>query len=75
MRNRRDFPEPPSDLAVIGYDDCSVARLPSVSLSSVNQDPQALGTRASDLLLSRIEGREDAQHVLIPATVVLRRSV
>jgi LacI family transcriptional regulator len=65
----------PGELAVIGYDDCSVAKLPSVSLSSVNQDPQTLGTRASDLLLSRIEGREDAEHVLIPPKVVLRRSV
>ncbi|MDZ7875122.1 MAG: LacI family DNA-binding transcriptional regulator [Rhizobium sp.] len=65
----------PGALAVIGYDDCSLAGQPAVSLSSVNQDPLELGARASELLLSRIEGREDAQHVLFPPKVVLRRSV
>ncbi|MGL3608175.1 LacI family DNA-binding transcriptional regulator [Rhizobium sp. G187] len=65
----------PGTLAVIGYDDCSLAGQPAVSLSSVNQDPLSLGARASELLLSRIEGREDAQHVMLPPRVVLRRSV
>ena len=65
----------PGELAVIGYDDCSVAKLPAVSLSSINQSPQELGLRACDLLLSRIEGRDVAQHILVPPEVVLRRSV
>jgi LacI family transcriptional regulator len=65
----------PGTLAVIGYDDCSLAGQPAVSLSSVNQDPHALGARASELLLSRIEGREEAQHVVVQPMVVLRRSI
>ena len=65
----------PGELAIIGYDDCETARLPFVGLSTLNQNPQAQGLHASELLLSRIEGREEAQHVLVPPTVVLRRSV
>jgi LacI family transcriptional regulator len=64
----------PGTLAVIGYDDCSLAGQPAVSLSSINQDPQSLGAQASHLLLSRIEGRKEAQHVVVTPTVVLRRS-
>lgn len=65
----------PRELAVIGYDDNALAGQPAVSLSSINQEPQTLGARASELLLSRIEGREDAQHVLVQPKVILRRSV
>jgi LacI family transcriptional regulator len=67
--------EVPGSLAVIGYDDCSLARQPAVSLSSVNQNPSELGARASELLLSRIEGREEAQHVVVQPKVVIRRSI
>ena len=65
----------PGSLAVIGYDDCSLAGQPAVSLSSVNQNPSELGARASELLLSRIEGREEAQHVVVQPKVVIRRSI
>ena len=65
----------PGELAIIGYDDCETASLPFVGLSSLNQHPQSQGLQASELLLSRIEGREEARHVLVPPTVVLRRSV
>jgi LacI family transcriptional regulator len=64
----------PGELAIIGYDDCETARLPFVGLSSLNQNPQALGLHASELVLSRIEGREEARHILVPPTVVLRRT-
>lgn len=65
----------PGELAVIGYDDCLVAKLPLVNLSSIDQSPAEIGARASELLLSRIEGRADAQHVLVRPTTVLRRSI
>ncbi len=65
----------PDSLAVIGYDDCSLAGQPAVSLASVNQNPSELGARASELLLSRIEGREEAQHLVVQPKVVIRRSI
>lgn len=65
----------PETLSVIGYDDSSLAGQPAVSLSSVNQNPSELGARASELLLSRIEGREEAQHVVVQPRVVIRRSI
>lgn len=64
----------PGELAIIGYDDCETGHLPFVGLSSLNQNPQAQGLHASQLLLSRIEGREEAQHVLVPPMIVLRSS-
>lgn len=67
--------EVPGSLAVIGYDDCSLAGQPAVSLSSVNQNPSELGARASELLLGRIEGREEAQHLVVQPKVVIRRSI
>ncbi len=65
----------PGELAVIGYDDSAVAGLPLVNLSSINQKPTELGRFVSDLMLSRIEGRTEAKHVLVTPEVVLRRSL
>lgn len=65
----------PEDMAIIGYDNSPPASIPLVGLSSIDQNPHALGARASELLLSRIEGREEAKHLVVQPRVVLRRSV
>ncbi|SIQ33330.1 transcriptional regulator, LacI family [Rhizobium sp. RU35A] len=65
----------PTDLAVIGYDNSPVAALPLVDLASIDQDPSGIGRSASDLLLSRIEGRREAEHVLIQPRVIARGSL
>jgi len=64
----------PEDLAVIGYDNNPIARMPLVGLSSVEQDPRALGRLAAECLSSRIAGRTEARHLLVRPRLVHRRS-
>ncbi len=55
----------PEDLAIIGYDNSPMAVIPLVGLTSVDQNAAELGRTAAEILLSRIDGREEARHVLI----------
>ncbi|WP_460275780.1 LacI family DNA-binding transcriptional regulator [Celeribacter sp. ULVN23_4] len=64
----------PEDLAITGYDDSPPASLPLVSLTSINQNPDAMGDAAAKLLISRIEGRTEAEHRLIESTLIERGS-
>lgn len=64
----------PEDLAVVGYDNFRVSALPQLQLSSVDQDAHALGARAAELLIERIEGRTDAVHFTTEPKLVVRRS-
>lgn len=50
------------NISVAGYDDVSIASHPSVSLTTVAQPGEAMGSRATELLLERIGGRTEAVH-------------
>ena len=65
----------PDDLAVMGYDNSSVAALPQISLSSIDQSGIDLGTTAAEVLLERITGRRDPRHILLDPHLVRRSSV
>ncbi len=64
----------PRDLAIVGYDDRPEAAMPLIDLSSVHQDGDQLGRLAARLLISRIEGRTEADHRLIAPTLMTRSS-
>jgi LacI family transcriptional regulator len=64
----------PEDLALIGYDNSAVAALPLIGLASMDQDGARLGTIAAEALLTRIGGRQVAEHRVIPAALVPRAS-
>lgn len=64
----------PQDLAVIGFDNSSVATLPQVDLASIDQSGHLLGLTATQLLLERIEGRSEARHILLETHLVMRGS-
>ncbi|SCB36993.1 transcriptional regulator, LacI family [Rhizobium multihospitium] len=64
----------PEDLAIIGYDNSPMAAIPLVGLTSVDQNQMQLGRTAAEVLLSRIDGRRDARHLLIEPRVELRGS-
>jgi LacI family transcriptional regulator len=66
--------EVPERLATIGYDNTPASALRLVGLSSVDQDADRLGEIAGSKLLSRIDGRSAAEHVLLPPTLVRRAS-
>lgn len=65
----------PEDLAIIGYDNSPVARLPLIGLSSVDQNAEQLGRIAVSMLLERLEGRSAPRHVLIEPRVQLHGSL
>lgn len=64
----------PGRLAIVGYDNSPVAALPLIGLSSVDQNAGTLGETAGEQLLSRIEGRSEAEHMLLEPALVRRAS-
>jgi LacI family transcriptional regulator len=66
----------PGDVALIGFDDAPLAEMTSPALTTVRQPVQAMGDRAVELLLARVEtpdGAEVGRHVL-PTELVVRES-
>ncbi len=64
----------PQDLAIIGYDNSSVAALPLIDLSSMDQSGRSQGKLAAETLLGRIGGRTAPQHFLLEPSLKLRSS-
>jgi LacI family transcriptional regulator len=64
----------PQELAIIGYDNSSVAALPLIDLASIDQAGRKQGALAAQILLSRIQGRNVPNHFLLDPTLVLRSS-
>lgn len=63
----------PGDISLIGYDDLTLSGLPRISLTTVGQPRTDLGREAFQLVLERLdEGREDARHVVVPPSLVIR---
>ncbi len=63
----------PGDISLIGYDDLTLSGLPRISLTTVGQPRTDLGREAAQLVLERLdEGREDARHVVVPPSLVIR---
>lgn len=65
----------PGDISVMGYDDIDLAEYVTPALTTVRQDTELLGSRAADLLLEAIEGKEqDKESILVPVEVIERES-
>jgi LacI family transcriptional regulator len=63
------------EIAVIGFDDISLADLVKPGISVVAQDPQALGRAAADLLFRRLDGdTAEPVHQVVPVTLIPRGS-
>lgn len=65
----------PDELAVIGYDNSSIAGMAFVNLASIDQSGGRIGALAAEMLLSRIGGRKTASHELIEPSLVTRASL
>lgn len=63
----------PQDVAMVGYDDISLAAYCSPPLTTVRQDMAAAGSLLVDRLLARIEGQETPS-VVLPVELVIRES-
>jgi len=64
----------PEDVSVVGFDDVMDAADYRPPLSTVRQDFDALGARAVDVLVSRIEAPAAPGLVTIPAELIVRES-
>jgi LacI family transcriptional regulator len=64
----------PEDLAVVGYADLPPARLLKISLTSVHQPRTLLGRSAADMLLARMEQKEQPVQINLPVDLVIRQS-
>jgi DNA-binding LacI/PurR family transcriptional regulator len=65
----------PGDVSVVGFDDSSVAALPTVSLTTVGQDADRLARLAVEQAEGRVEGVEAVQReVVVPPRLVVRGS-
>lgn len=63
------------EIALIGFDDVSLADAVEPPVSVVAQDPQALGRRAADQLFRRLDGdTAPAVHLVIPVALIPRGS-
>jgi LacI family transcriptional regulator len=74
-RLARDGRRVPEDVSVVGFDDIPMAAHASIELTTVHQDAERIGTRATELLLAAIaERRPVASREIHPATLVVRRT-
>lgn len=67
----------PEDLSVVGYADLDFAEMITPALTTVRQAPTEIGQRASDLLLNRIEAKDEPErpeYVLLKPELVVRQS-
>jgi LacI family transcriptional regulator len=63
------------EIALIGFDDVSLADVLDPPVSVVAQDPQALGRAAADQLFRRLDGdTSPAVHLVIPVALLARGS-
>jgi LacI family transcriptional regulator len=63
------------EIALIGFDDISLADMLNPAVSVVAQNPQALGRAAAEQLFSRLDGdSRPAVHKTIPVTLIARGS-
>jgi len=61
-----------ADFAVVGYDDVPIASHPLIGLSTVDQHGQEMGTTAAQLLLERINGRQEPQRRMFSPALRIR---
>jgi DNA-binding LacI/PurR family transcriptional regulator len=65
----------PEEMSLVGYDNTALAAFRHIDLTTVNQPRPDMGRAAVTLLLERLEGGRDiAQHLLIPPTLVIRHT-
>lgn len=65
----------PEDVALAGYDDFGVSRLPTPGITTVHVPAEALGRQAAALLFQLLEGTTpDPVHTVLPTEVVVRDS-
>ncbi|MDF2964545.1 MAG: GntR family transcriptional regulator [Paenibacillus sp.] len=62
----------PNDISLVGFDDSSLATATEVKLTTLTHPKTDLGIRAAELLIDKIEGKEDTpeNHIFEPELVI-----
>ncbi|WP_418968956.1 LacI family DNA-binding transcriptional regulator [Alloscardovia omnicolens] len=60
----------PQELSVIGFDDDRIASV--LELSTIHQDPRAMGERAVDLAVDLLDKKSAQVHEIMPTRIILR---
>jgi LacI family transcriptional regulator len=61
-------------ISIVGYDNSVIAGHPLIDLTSVDQDGDAMGRLAMEMLLERIAGRTESRRVIMDTALVARGS-
>jgi DNA-binding LacI/PurR family transcriptional regulator len=64
----------PDDIALVGFDDIERSQYAPVPLTTVRQPTQAIGAKAMELLIRRIEGKEVNVRTVLETELVIRAS-
>ncbi len=64
----------PDDVAVVGFDDISIAANNRPALSSIRQDWGLAGQSLASALIAKVEGRETLPDITLPVELVIRES-
>lgn len=65
----------PEDVSIVGFDDLNISQLTSPRLTTIHQDVIGKGMKAVEMLLSTISGKDTAEIVTFPVSLVSRQSV
>jgi LacI family transcriptional regulator, galactose operon repressor len=64
----------PRDLSLVGFDDARWAQFADPPLTVVSQPTEAMGKKAAELLLQRIQGKTAPKTIVFKPALVVRRS-
>jgi len=67
------FVRVPEDVSITGFDDAPIARLSSVNLTTVRQDPHLMGVAAVEAAVRRIQDQDRKPGETVMATSLVER--
>ena len=71
---QREGLDVPGDVSVVGYDDSPLARLATVRLTSVSQDPATMAEESVRVVLALLDATDAVEDVVIEPRLVVRTS-
>jgi len=64
----------PQDVAVVGFDDAPLARHTSPALTTIRQPLDEMVAQTSEMLFRQVAGASRTEHVIVPTSLIKRKS-